>query len=466
MKKLIRSEKCRPLIVIAVLALVVALITAIGSPTALHVDLTPRHVVTPSTEALAVLRDVSEPVDLYLIRSEETQSIWLEELIARFDASSDSISYELVDSSSPRMEALSALSGGQELPDGCVLVVSDKRSAVVNSAELFSYEYDQTAYYYLGVFNYTSAEFTAQNALCRAIDYVTRDDMPILYLLEGHGENGWDSTLNALCLRSGIALETLRLEAGEAVPEDAAAVLLCGPTSPVGEEAAQSLLDYLEAGGDLLLMTDYASDFSGLEALAAHYGMARKTGFLLEDDTNYLYNPDYKYSLLPELRESVFTDSLIANGQRVVLPACEAIERSDVRRAGLNAQPLLLTSDHAYMKADTSSITTLDREDEDESGRFILGMAATEGDTHLVWITSTGVLATGGSLSSGGGNEAFIEGILRQMFDFPAQPEAIPGVSILEDSSSVPEVPALIALIALPLLCLAAGLILRRRRAR
>ena len=465
-KKWIHSEKIRALIAVAAFALVIALIAMVVSPASLHFDLTDSHIVTIPEEALSSLSAVSEPVSLYLIKSEESDTVWLDELVGRYAAANDNITSEVIDSSSSRVSKFSALLSGQDLTKDCILVVSEKRSVVLPNGDLFSYEYDPTAYYYLGVVNYTSAELTAQDALCRAIDYVTRDDMPVLYCLDGHGESGWDSTLNELCLRLGIALETLNLKAGDPVPDDAAAVFLCNPASPVSEETAAALLDYLKDGGDMLLMTNYGTDFSNLESLVEYYGMARRNCFVLEDDTSYLYNPSYQYSLVPEIRKSAYTDSLIAENRRVVLPASEAIVRSDVHRAGLTTQPILVTSDHAYIKADPNAIATLSREEEDESGRFLLGMAATEDDTHLVWISSASVLSEGAEMSTNGGNSALIASILNQMFDFPAQPEAIPSVSILETPVSIPNAPAIIALIALPLICLIVGVILHRRRAR
>jgi len=145
------------------------------------------------------------------------------------------------------------------------------------------------------------------------------------------------------------------------------------------------------------------------------------------------------------------------------MPVAEAIERSDVRRAGLNAQPLLLTTDQAYIKLNTQAVATLDREEGDEPGRFMLGMAAVEGDTHLTWFSCATLIAAGVSTASGGANDALVTSALRQMFDFPAQAEAVPAVSLLNDPTSLPAVPALAALIALPLVCLLIGLIRRRK---
>lgn len=464
MKKLF-SEKLRPLTVVLALALTILINVLVGGLKGLHIDLTKQQASTLTAGAVETVRAIKEPVQVYLIESDDTRNIWLEELASRFDAANPLVTAEIVDASGSRMTALSALAGGQELAAGSVLVASDRRSVVLESSDLFSYEIDQAAYYYSNgeVINYTSAEFTAQDAICRALTYVTRDDMPVLYVLSGHGENGWDSALNAICFRNSIALETLALSAGQSVPEDAAAVLLCNPASPVGEDTVDALLSYLQNGGDMLLLTSYNTDFTGLDRLVEYYGMARKTGLVLDDDARHVYSSDYKYYLKPDLRENDVTAPLIAAKQSVIMPVTEAIVRSDVRRAGLNAQPLLMTSDRAYLKVNTEAVTTLDQEEGDIPGQFILGMAAVEGDTRLTWLSCATFIAAGVSGASSGGNDALVESILGQMFDFPAKAETLPSVDLITEPTSLPVAPALIALIALPLICLAIGLIRRRK---
>ena len=462
MKKLLRSEKLRPLIVLIALALVIAVNAAAAGLG--RVDLSSHRAATLSGEALAAVRAVSEPVRLYVIESEEKRDVWLDEIVARMAAASDRVTAETIDPASSRLETLADLAGGQTLAEGNVLVASDKRAVVLGAADLYAYEIDQSAYYYYGVTSYTRADFTAQDALCRAFRYVTRDDMPVLYLLSGHGEGGWDGELNRVCFRNGIAVETLVLAPGESVPEDAAAVILCGPTSPVGEETAAALLSYLQAGGDLLLQTNYTTDFTGLDSLVEYYGMARRKGLVLDNDAGHIFSADYKYFLKPDMRSNAVTDGLIEGRLPVLVPVAEAIARSDVRRAGLNAQPILLTSDQGYMKTNTDAVSTLDPESQDETGSFIVGMAAVEGDTHLTWLGSISMFAEANNSGSGGGNDALLESILRQMFEFPAAEAALPASSLLTNPASIPMIPALIVLAALPLACLVIGLLRRKKQ--
>ena len=49
------------------------------------------------------------------------------------------------------------------------------------------------------------------------------------------------------------------------------------------------------------------------------------------------------------------------------------------------------------------------------------------------------------------------------MFAFPEKAEALPSVSLLTEPTALPVLPAILALLALPLICLIVGLIRRRR---
>ena len=211
-------------------------------------------------------------------------------------------------------------------------------------------------------------------------------------------------------------------------------------------------------------MTNYTTDFTGLDAVADYYGMARKAGLVLDNDSKFIYNADYKYFLKPELREDAVTQALVDANQRPIMPVAEAIVRSDVRRAGLNARPILTTSDQGYMKLNTDAIATLDQAPEDETGRFILGMDAVDGDTRLIWLSAITMFAETNDAASNGANSALAGEILRSLIDCPAADAPLPASNLLAMPTELPMVPALIGLIALPLICLIVGLALRRRK--
>ncbi len=98
--------------------------------------------------------------------------------------------------------------------------------------------------------------FAGENALTSAISYVTSDDLPKLYLLEGHGESALSDTFSTAVEQENLMMDTLSLLTLEAVPEDADCVMIYAPTSDISADEKDRLLSYLQGGGTLMLITD------------------------------------------------------------------------------------------------------------------------------------------------------------------------------------------------------------------
>ena len=457
MKKLIRSEKGRLLIAVLLIALVVA-VNVLGSVIGLpRIDLTADRVMTPSAEALEIVNTIDTPATITFIADDESDDIWLGELSRRYADANDNISYKTMSTDSASLSTLSAKTG-LTLEVGNVVVESEKRCAVLTSADLYSYEYDYSYYYTTGSVSYTRADFTAQNALVNALLYVSRDDMPTLYTLTGHGEAEQNSNLYQLCRRNNIALKTLNLSETGAMPEDAAALLICGPTTAYTDEEAALIDDYLTNGGKLMLMTDYSSDLGALEDVAIKYGIVQKGGLVLDNDDNHVYSTDYRYYLLPDVAGTSYSEE----GTVVLMPIASALERGSVRRSTLKVETLITSSDQAYLKANTDQVATLDKEDGDEEGCFVLAMAATEGDTKLIWLDSTQMLSDDADTVTNNGNSTFILSLLDSLMTRPDGVE-IEATNMLVTPISTSNVPALCVLLALPLLLLIAVIVITRR---
>lgn len=460
MNKLVRSEKGRFLIGLALVLVVVLVMTLSPALGTWRVDLTANRVMTPDQAALEIIDSVSEPVTLTFVVDDVSDDIWVSELIRRYAEASRFISWKTTSSTSASLNNLAAQTGSS-IESGSVIVEGDKHTAILTLDDLYSYEYDQMSYYTTGSLRYTKADFTAQDAIANAILYVTRDDMPVVYALSGHGEAQAGEMLTTLCRKNAVDLRTLELSEVQAIPDDAAALVVIGCSEGYDEADAALIEDYLAGGGSLLLMSDYESELGALEELAGQYGMALKGGLVLDGDNAHVYSSDYRYYLLPDVAESSCTQE----GTQVLMPVASALERNDISRAGLSVETILTTSEQAYRKANTDQVATLEQEESDETGRFVLGLAAQEGDGLFVWLSSTAMLSADGDTVTGGGNSAFVLGILDAMMTRP-DGVSIEADSMLTTSLRASYIPALAIVMILPLALLIAGFIVRKRARR
>ena len=71
---------------------------------------------------------------------------------------------------------------------------------------------------------------------------MTAEEIPVLYTLEGHDEAVLGSSLTSSIEKENIEVQSLSLLTNDAVPEDAAVLLIYGPLSDISEDEKLSLI--------------------------------------------------------------------------------------------------------------------------------------------------------------------------------------------------------------------------------
>lgn len=446
-----------------------ALIVLVGAVSAvrllpLKADVTPQKFMTMSDRSREVVGALEEDVDVYYLASDAGKELWVDELLQRYDAASAHVSYEMVDPTSGKATDL-ATAAKMALTENSLVVMSGRRTICLSKDSMYDTEYNDEYYYYYGEQVVESQYFMADSEVMNAILYVTRNDLPVLYTLTGHGEISPAGTMLNTLQVCNVAVEELRLDG--AVPEDAAAVMIYGPSADITKEEADALLTYLKDGGNVVLLTDYLmSDMPNLESVAAYYGMQSLPGLVVDMQTGYCYSTDYPQYLRPDVSEHAVTATLSAYSAKPVISYACAMERNDVTRSGLTVTTLLTTSDAAYMK-DSQNLTTAAQEEGDAVGRFTVGMAAEEADSHFVWFTSASFLDDTDVSVSSGANLFMMKDMFGWMMTF-AESESFRGGNMVMDALAVPaSMPTTVVYAALfvpALIALAIGLIGKRRK--
>ena len=144
--------------------------------------------------------------------------------------------------------------------------------------------------------------FDGEGALTSAIDYVISDELPKLYMLEGHGEAELPAEFRTQIEKENIELDTFSLLSSDGVPEDADAVLIYAPESDISAEEADMLIGHLTDGGKLLVMAGPTEDgtLTNLYKVLSTYGVEAADGIIVEGDREY-YAFQQPYILLPEI---------------------------------------------------------------------------------------------------------------------------------------------------------------------
>lgn len=467
--------KKKRLILTAVGAALLAVLVLVNSLIGLlpvcarRLDATTGSLTTPSQSLSDAAKAVSHPVTIYYVASEANTDTLLSTLVERARQENGLITVKRLVPGTAGDDVVSRYAP-DGLSENSLIVVGPDRAYVIKNEDLIETQYNQAAYYYSGQYVVEGREYLADSLLSFALEYTTRDDLPVVYQLTGHGETALESLAADELARRYVALETLNLSQADGVPEDALALIVNAPTSDLTKEESDKLLSYLKTGGRLLLTTAYDKTcLQNLADVTAYYGLQAVSGLVQDPGKGRHYsdsNGTYNYYMKPILAETGALESLAQAGTTLCIAQSHALTAGAITRAGLTVQPLLTTSEEAYLKATLEGVTTLDQEEGDAAGEFTLAMSAEEGETRLVWIASGAALADSAAQISSGGNTAMFTALMNYLADLP-EPAEQSAVNLMltpleSQSAAAPVVKALLA--ALPLFALIIGLLATRRR--
>ena len=134
--------------------------------------------------------------------------------------------------------------------------------------------------------------FASESELAGGLIRLLNPDKPVLYFLTGEGEHDTETSGNGAYTRVRQVLEsknyvvkTLNLQAENAIPEDARAVVVAGPLVPLSENNVALLKDFVSNGGSLLFLSNPVplTQFGEKPDLLAEY-LASGWGIMLNND--------------------------------------------------------------------------------------------------------------------------------------------------------------------------------------
>lgn len=392
-----------------VLALAVVVnLTAAGIPSRYtKLDLSGDKLLELSEETETMVSSLDKEVTVYWISQQGSEDAALGELLNRYGDLSKNLKVVVKDPVVYPNFASQYTS--KTIYNNSLVVECGEKSRYIGYDSIYQTDYND--YYTTG--SYTTS-FYGETELTSAIQYVTGEDFPKLYLLSGHGEPSLDSGALSAVQSRNMDIETISLMNYDAIPGDAACVMIYAPASDISSKEKEMLLSYLQSGGNLLLFTDYSGEeLSNLAEVAAYYGMTAADGIVLEGDANYCIQ-GYPHYLLPEIQSHEITSPLVSGGYYILYPFAQGIITDGELRDTLTVSSLLTTSDAAYSKTAGYAMETIDKEEGDLDGPFTLAAAAYEETeegiiSRVVWYTTTELLnSDNDEVVSGANSDLFL----------------------------------------------------------
>ena len=384
---------------LAVTAIVLAICVAVNvlagllptSATRYDISAAKLYSVTSSTKA--VLTGLTDDVTIYWIVQAGQEDSVIENLLGKYESLSDHITVEV---KNPDVyPTFAAQYTDETVANNSLVIECGGRSRYIAYEDIYLQEVDYSTYS-------ASYSFDGEGQISSAIDYVTREELPQVYRLTGHGEADLSEVFSGQLTRDNIEVTDFSLLTENGVPEDADCVLIYAPQSDIAEEEVTLLQDYVAGGGKLLVLAGPTQDgiLPNLYSLLDNYGITAVDGVVVESDSQY-YTFGYPYILMPDMADSAVTESLIAEGYSAVMPISLGLTVSG-SASGVTA--LLTTSDTAFSKAAGYAMATVDKEDGDTDGPFTLAVEVTDGSGEMIWFTSSLLVEDAYNSISSGGN--------------------------------------------------------------
>ena len=447
-------------------------------------DVSDNGMYTISKTTKSYLASLEEDVTVYVLCRGGKMGFLPDVLLGRYRAASPHVKVVPVD---PTTDAAFAETYGvaTSLSENSMIVKSERRYTVVDYSSSDYYEvvgvghipgsqYAQLvaddalvqayqAYYGIDLYDATR-HLALESLLTQAIEYVTRPSVPHIYATAGNGERALGELLQTALEQTMLSVETVDLSRLDAVPEDAASLLILAPTRDFSDEDTDKILSYLDLGGQLLLLTspDNAT-MPNLGRLSERFGVRAMAGELQEGNANrYLEVPTNLIVAVNSQHDVTYAVS--SAGYQPVLPNAHAIVAAETVPADVSVTALFSTSSATYLT---------DGEKEIQTGAVATAVAAqssTDG-SRLFWMSSADAVQDETAVSCGPAALYYLTQAAVWQHVMPESSlAAIEPVDLSESAMAFTDVTALVwvgvSVLVIPLALVIGGIVVRVKRER
>lgn len=362
--------------IVAVLVLVVLVnMIATQLPASIaSIDMTKEKLYSITDDTKELVKNLNEDVTIYVLNNENNQDDTVAQTLQSYADLSNHIKIEYKDPVKYPNFYLDYTNSALE--QNSLVVVSDKRSKAINYYSLYETQMDYTTY------STTTTGYDAEGQITSAISYVTSDELPKVYIIEGHDEMTLEAEYQNALEKENIETESINLLQYENIPEDAKAIMILSPISDFSSDDADKVIAYLQKGGRALITTGVTDkDMANFKRILEYYHITLHDGMIVEGDTNHYYsNPFY---ILPDVASDNLTSGIYGS-KYIFAPYAQAMTVEETE--DVSVTPLLTTTESSYNKADINNMESYEKKEGDLAGPFNLGMLLEkqEGDTTSV----------------------------------------------------------------------------------
>ena len=399
-------------IFIAVVIVINMIVSTIPSKYS-EIDISSQKLYSIGDETKKMLKDLEKDVTIYQIAQSGSEDENISNLLKKYEDESKHIKVEQKDPVvNPKFVSQYT---SDDLSANSLIVVCGDRNKVIDYNNIYETSMDYQTY------SSQTTGFDGEGQITSAIGYVTSENLPVLYTVEGHGEKDMDSSIKEDIEKANMDIKSLNLLTEGSVPDDADCLFIDSPSTDFSSDEKDAIIEYLENGGKAMIFSDYTTeDMPNFDAILENYGVQRTEGVVFEGDNQH-YAMQMPYYLVPTINSTDASSETVSAGCYVLAPYAQGIKQLDDVRDTVKIESILTTSDQAYSKTDLNS-NTIEKEDGDVEGPFDLGVSITESldddkETQIVYYSTSNLMDSQTNQMVSGGNEKLIMESLKWMTD-------------------------------------------------
>jgi len=309
------------LLTLAILLILIALAWLSRSYTA-EIDLTENNSNTLSAASQKILSTLTEPITVTAYIKETTLQQQLAQLLNRYQRFKSNITIKFIDPTTVPEKARELNIG----PQGAIIIEYQGRSEKLT---------------YLDESSLSNALLQLANTSERWITFLT-----------GHGERSpagnanFDLGLFANQLeRRKIKVQTINLAQHTSIPDNSSLLVLASPAVPLLTGELNIISEYIEQGGNLLLLTD--PDNHHLKSIEQQIGLNKLTGTIVDSSSRLYGIDDPSFVLVSEYSRHPIT---INFNSMTVFPITAAFEIN--QESEFKIEALLSSVDSSWTETD------------------------------------------------------------------------------------------------------------------
>ena len=431
----------------------------------LRFDLSRNKLYTLSEQTSDIVKGLEDDVTIYYVGEQSSVNSAIEEIVQRYVNGSGHIRTGTIDPARDPLTAQKYTKSGESLSSGSIVVECGEVYHVISQYDMYNFTQTQSG-------GYQPESLAVEQRLTSAILYVTGAEMPVAYVLDGHGETALDSNIQKQMELENFAVQKLSLLGQDKVPEDADLLIVNSPKRDLSKEEEEALRAYLENQGKALFLMDVLiEDLPNFQAIFNTYGIQMSNVLVLEGEQGSYVGGNPLY-LVPKYGDHDITNPIKADNLPLFIPGGQAIDILDTKRNTLTITPLLTTSDKAFGRKSDSQVTSLEKQPDDLTGPFQLGLAIEDSVYNLAanetYKTRIVVIGNSNFPSTGfeGGPNLFMNSlnwIFEREESITIRPKSLT-VQPLNITEMQARVYGFLAMILIPAIILIAGLVVWLRR--